>query len=357
MLHLDTASAGRTSPAVRRAAAEHAEREAEIGAYPAAAEAGGRLAAGREALAVLLGVPADGVAFTTSATAGLHALLDVWRLPPAPVVAVAPSEWGPNLREFAMHGATVRLLPVDGAGRVDIAALESLLRTAPPALVHLTQLAAHRPLVQPVADAVAVCRAAGVPIWVDAAQALGHLDAATGADAVYATSRKWLRGPRGVGVLGVRHDAWPCLDVAPLVLQPDAPPVGRLEPTEAAVAARLGLCVAAAEHVAAGPGEVRERLVEVGDLTRSTLAGVPGWQVVPCLPGSGAITALRPTAGQSVSQVQQRLLAEHDVLVAACLPVRAPHEMTEPLLRLSPHVDLNSDDLEVVAAALCAVSC
>jgi hercynylcysteine S-oxide lyase len=53
--------------------------------------------------------------------------------------------------------------------------------------------------VQPVAAAAALCRAAGVPLWVDAAQALGHVDAACGADAVYATSRKWLTGPRGVG--------------------------------------------------------------------------------------------------------------------------------------------------------------
>jgi pyridoxal 5-phosphate dependent beta-lyase len=44
---------------------------------------------------------------------------------------------------------------------------------------------------------------AGVPLWVDAAQALGHVDTARGADAVYATSRKWLTGPRGVGLLAV----------------------------------------------------------------------------------------------------------------------------------------------------------
>ena len=37
-------------------------------------------------------------------------------------------------------------------------------------------------------------------MWVDAAQALGHVGTACGADAIYATSRKWLCGPRGIGV-------------------------------------------------------------------------------------------------------------------------------------------------------------
>ena len=50
----------------------------------------------------------------------------------------------------------------------------------------------------------ALCREAGVPLVVDAAQSLGHTDVDLGADVVYGTSRKWLAGPRGVGVLVAR---------------------------------------------------------------------------------------------------------------------------------------------------------
>jgi len=66
-------------------------------------------------------------------------------------------------------------------GAVDLAALERMLAGARPAFVHLTQFTSHRGLVQPVAEAAALCRAAGVPLWVDAAQALGHVDTACGA--------------------------------------------------------------------------------------------------------------------------------------------------------------------------------
>ena len=40
-----------------------------------------------------------------------------------------------------------------------------------------------------------LCRAAGVPLVLDAAQSLGHVDTDLGADVVYGTSRKWLAGP------------------------------------------------------------------------------------------------------------------------------------------------------------------
>ena len=52
-----------------------------------------------------------------------------------------------------------------------------------------------------------------MPLWVDAAQALGHVDTACGADVLYATSRKWLTGPRGVGLLAVSDRWWDTLQV------------------------------------------------------------------------------------------------------------------------------------------------
>ena len=45
-----------------------------------------------------------------------------------------------------------------------------------------------------------VPRGGRAAVGVDAAQAFGHADTACGADAIYATSRKWLTGPRGVGL-------------------------------------------------------------------------------------------------------------------------------------------------------------
>ena len=213
-LHLDTAAAGRSSLATLAATAAHAEREAATGAYVAAAEAAPVLAEGRAELGRLLGVPAAGLAFVPNAEAALDALLLAWPFTEGDTVAVVRSEWGPNLHAFGVRGLRVTEIATTDDGTVDLASLESTLAGAPPALVHLTQVASHRPLVQPVAAVAALCRAAGVPLWVDAAQALGHVDTACGADAIYSTSRKWLTGPRGVGLIGVTERWWSQLSIS-----------------------------------------------------------------------------------------------------------------------------------------------
>ncbi len=67
-------------------------------------------------------------------------------------------------------------------------------------------MASHRGVVQPLAMVAQLCRELGLPLVVDAAQALGQVDCAVGADVTYSSSRKWIAGPRGVGALAVRPE-------------------------------------------------------------------------------------------------------------------------------------------------------
>jgi hercynylcysteine S-oxide lyase len=354
--HLDTAAAGRSSLATLRAVAAHAEREAVAGAYVAAAEAAPLIDSGRAALARLFGVAPGGIGFTESATAALDVLLRSWPLPDGQTVAVLPSEWGPNVDAFADRGLRVEFLPAGPDGIIDLDALRRFVTVTPPALVHLTVVASHRPLVQPAAEVAAVCRAAGVPLWVDAAQALGHAPVSYGADVCYATSRKWLTGPRGIGIIAVAEPWWgrlrpPAAELDRVSLG-DASPVLLLESHEAHFAGRVGLCNALSEFVSAGPDQVYERLALVGRQTRDALSEVPGWQVVgdPCTPS--AITALRPTAGQDVTAVRSALLDKHQIVTTAAHPARAPRDMAGCYLRISPHVDCAPEDITRLAAAL-----
>jgi pyridoxal 5-phosphate dependent beta-lyase len=248
------------------------------------------------------------------------------------------------------------VLAADDDGVLDLDALEVRLRTEPPDVLLVDQVAAHRGLVQPADDVVALGRASGVPVWVDVAQSSGHVPL-RGGDAVFGTSRKWLTGPRGVGMLAIAPDHRAALRVLRPAKHPDLPTVHQLDSGEAHVAGRVGLAVAVREHLGLGPDRVAERLREVGRLTREAIGSLGGWEVVRPGAPAGATSAIVPTAGQDAVRTQERLLQEHSIVTTACLPWRAPLESLpglrpQPMLRLSPHVDVTADDLERVCRAL-----
>src|SRR5687767_10860282 len=341
----------RQSHRVLEAAAHHARHEAELGGYVAEATADDLLQQGRSVLGGLAGMAAADVAFVESAQAALAALLTGWRLPAGSRVACLPGEYAPTIAQLRASGLRPEPLPVDGLGRADVDGIARLLRDDPPSFVHLTHIGSHRGLLQPAAEVVAVCRDAGVPPVLDAAQSLGHVDVDLGADVVYGTSRKWLAGPRGVGVLVVRPGF--AAQLTPVLPEPEGvPPMRAFESGEAHVAGRVGLVVAVGDHLAAGPDRVRERLASLGRATRELLDGAAGWQVIEPVDEPTATTSLRPPEGIDVVGVRSHLLTEHGIVVSAIGPERAPGEMTGPVLRVSPHLDVALEDLEALAAAL-----
>jgi pyridoxal 5-phosphate dependent beta-lyase len=349
--HLDSASSSRQSHRALEAAAHHARHEAELGGYVAEATADDLLQQGRSVLGGLAGMAAADVAFVESAQAALAALLSGWRLPVGSRVACLPGEYAPNIAQLRAAGLQPEPLPVDGLGRTDVDGLARLLAADPPRFVHLTQIPSHRGVLQPGAAVAEVCREAGVPLVVDAAQALGHTDTDIGADVVYGTSRKWLSGPRGVGFLCARPAI--AAQLTAVLPEPEGvPPMRAFESGEAHVAGRVGLVVAIGEHVAAGPHRVRERLNALGRATRELLDGVGGWRVIEPVNEPTATTTLHPPDGVDVVATRARLLTEHGIVLSAIGPQRAPGEMTGPVLRVSPHLDATIDDLEALAAAL-----
>jgi pyridoxal 5-phosphate dependent beta-lyase len=187
------------------------------------------------------------------------------------------------------------------------------------------------------------------------------VDCAVDADVTYSSSRKWIAGPRGVGLLAVRSGLMEGLRprlAAPDWAQRSAPlTVARqLEFGEANVAARVGFSVALGEHLAYGPEAVRARLAELGGISRTALADVPGWAVVEEVEEPSAITTLAPVDGADPHAVRSWLLTERRILTTFVGVQRAPLELTAPLLRISPHVDTTADDLATFAVALVAAT-
>ncbi|WP_197375223.1 ergothioneine biosynthesis PLP-dependent enzyme EgtE [Mycolicibacterium baixiangningiae] len=351
-VHLDSGACSRQGFAAIDAAAQHARHEAEVGGYVALEAAAPVLDAGRAAVAALTGLAPTDVIFTTGANHALDLLLASWDGDRS--VACLVGEYGPNLALMAANGFRVSPLPVDEHGRLDIDAAAEVLARERPGLVHLTPLGSHRGLAQPLRPLAEVCRDLGLPLVVDAAQALGHLDCTVAPHAIYSSSRKWLAGPRGVGVLALHPDFAAMLRPRFPPSEPSAPltVLQQLAHGESNAAARVGFSVAIGEHLATGDEDVRARLAEVGRLTREVMADVAGWRVVEPVDEPTAITTLVPTDGADPHRVRAWLIDERRIVTTACDARRAPHELTVPVLRLSPHVDVTPDELELTAAAL-----
>ena len=67
-------------------------------------------------------------------------------------------------------------------------------------------------------------------------------------------------------------------------------------------------------------------------------------------------SALLPPPGPTAPEARTQLLAEHAIVTTAAGVERAPAEMTEPTLRITPHVDTGPEELSRLHDALAALA-
>ncbi|MFZ4208094.1 cysteine desulfurase/sulfurtransferase TusA family protein [Streptomyces griseoincarnatus] len=166
------------------------------------------LDAAREAAAEAVRCRPDELVFTPSGTAAVHTGIAgalAGRRRTGHHLIVSAVEHSSVLHAAEVHrdgGGTVTEVPVDRTGAVRPSEFAGALR--PDTALACLQSANHEVgTLQPVAEAAETCRAAGVPLLVDAAQSLGWGPVEGDWSLLTASAHKW-GGPSGVGLLAVR---------------------------------------------------------------------------------------------------------------------------------------------------------
>ncbi|MET9453932.1 aminotransferase class V-fold PLP-dependent enzyme [Streptomyces canus] len=222
------------------------------------------LDAAREAAAEAVGCRPDELTFTSSGTRAVHdgiagALAGRRRVGRHLIVSAVE-------HSSVLHSAElfeVTEVPVSRTGAVSPQSYGDALR--PDTALACLQSANHEVgTVQPVAEVAAVCRQAGVPLLVDAAQSLGWGPVEGEWSLLTASAHKW-GGPSGVGLLAVRKG---------VRFSPQGP-VDERESGRAPGFENLPAIVAAAASLRAVRAEAAQEAVRLRELTARIRARVP----------------------------------------------------------------------------------
>ncbi|KOV98588.1 cysteine desulfurase [Streptomyces sp. NRRL B-1140] len=227
------------------------------------------LDAAREAAAEAVGCRPDELTFTSSGTRAVHtgiagALAGRRRVGRHLIVSAV--EHSSVLHSAELHeaaGGTLTEVSVDRGGAVDPVVYGEALR-ADTALACLQSANHEVGTEQPVTAVAELCREAGVPLLVDAAQSLGWGPVEGGWSLLTGSAHKW-GGPSGVGLLVVRKG----------VRFAAQGPVDERESGRAPGFENLPAIVAAAASLRAVRAEAAEEAVRLRELTDRIRARVP----------------------------------------------------------------------------------
>lgn len=374
VIHLNNAGSSLPPTPVLEAVVGHLELEARIGGYEAHEQNGEAIDRFYGAVAELIGAQPEEIAFCSSATRAWDLAFYAFAFRSGDRVLTTVADYISNylayLQSSRRTGMELVIAPNDEHGQVSVDALRELVDERVK-LIAVTHVPTNGGLVNPVAEIGAIARDAGIPYLVDACQSAGQMPLdvdAIGCDALSATGRKFLRGPRGTGFLYVRRSLLerlepPMLDMRAAEwvardryeLRADG---RRFEEWEQDYAAKAGLARAIDYALEWGIEDIWERVRALGETLRSGLEGIDGVTIrdsgdLRC----GIVTF--EVAGVAAERVKAALAeARINVTVSerAHARVDAEERGLPDLVRASVHYFNTDDELEAAVQTVTSLA-
>ncbi|MCO5222400.1 MAG: aminotransferase class V-fold PLP-dependent enzyme [Thermomicrobiales bacterium] len=370
VVHFNHSGSSLMPQAVIDAVVDHTVLEGEIGGYEAEAAAEERYLRVYDSVANLLNASPGEVALVENATRAWDMAFYAIPFNPGDRILTSVSEYASNVIAFlqiAKRGVTVEVVPNDEHGQISIEALGAMLDSTV-RLVSLTHMPTNGGLLQPAATVGALARENGSYFLLDACQSAGQtpLDVEElKCDFLSATSRKFLRGPRGVGFLYVRDEVIEQLEPPMLDLhaaewtaadgyriRSDA---RRFENWEKNYANHLGMGVAIDYAIEAGIDRVWVQIERNAARLRERLSSIPGVSVRDLGEVKGGIVTFE-VAGVAPGEISKRLRDGWKINTSGAGVSSTRFDMEargiENMVRSSTHYFTTDEEIDVMANAV-----
>ena len=369
-IHLDNAGASLMPRCVLDTQIKHLQLEASVGGYEAKRLENQRIEAVYDSVARLIVCHRDEVAIVENASVGW--MMAFYSIPfeRGDRILTAESEYASNYLAYLQiareRGVVVETIPSTDSGEVCVDSLRAMIDDRV-RLISITHVPTNGGLVNPVEAIGAVARENDIFYIVDACQSAGQivLDVeAIQCDVLTATSRKFLRGPRGVGFLYVRSaildtlhppmiDLFSALWIAAdrYELRADA---RRFENWESNYAAKLGMGRAIDYAMDIGVDVIEHEVTRLAALMRDRLRTIPPVTVHDIGQHKCGIVTFS-MVGVEATDIET-YLRENRIMVSVSSPastlIDANRRQLPDLVRSGVHYFNTEEELESLAEAV-----
>lgn len=347
----------------KRAVVVQLELESQVGSFKADQMSATEMQRLYELAATAIGASATDIALTDSHTTGWAKAIQALNIKSGDVLLTTRGEWGGNLS--VMHhlahqvGARVKIVDSDDRGSTSIESLASLM-TPQVRLLSVAWLGSNGGYLEPAQAIGELARAHGVPYFLDASQVVGQLPVdvtALQCDMLTTPGRKWLRGPKGTGLMYLRPSFLAKLQEAGAfegILEPGTSLTAKhFEAPSTSRPLHMGLKMALVQFHEAGADNVRRRVLENTCLIWERLRAIPQVRFI-CeqSPEHGLLSFT--VHGHSAAAVKTHFM-DRGIEVAANVAAFTPLDMRarglDAVVRVSAHVDTTPEAIDALVHA------